>query len=95
MSLSQDDVKRMAQLARISLTNQEKNTTLTQLNSILAMVDKMQNVSTQLVTPMSHPLDLTQTLRADQVTELNLHDRCLALAPEARDGLYLVPRVVE
>lgn len=94
MSLSQDDVKRVAQLARIALTNLEVKTTLVQLNSILALVDQMQNLPTDSVIPMSHPLDLTQILRADQVTESNLRERFQELAPDARQGLYLVPKVV-
>ena len=95
MSLTSDDVKRVGKLARLGLTEAEIDETLTQLNSILELVDQMQQTDTDGVAPLAHPLELTQTLRADQVTETNHRDEYQSVAPHAEAGLYLVPRVVE
>ena len=95
MSLTSDDVKRVAKLARLGLTEAETTETLTQLNSILGLVDQMQQIDTNGVAPLAHPLELKQTLRADAVTENNQRDKFQAIAPQAEAGLYLVPRVVE
>ena len=95
MSLTSDDVKRVAKLARLGLTEAETNETLTQLNSILALVDQMQQTNTDGVAPLAHPLELKQTLRADEVTEMDQREKFQNSAPQADAGLYLVPRVVE
>ena len=95
MSLTSDDVKRVAKLARLGLTDVETTETLAQLNSILELVDQMQQIDTDGVAPLAHPLELKQTLLADTVTETNQRDKFQAIAPQADAGLYLVPRVVE
>ena len=95
MSLTSDDVKRVAKLARLGLTEAETTETLTQLNSILELVDQMQQIETNGVAPLAHPLELMQTLRADAVTETDQREKFQAIAPQADAGLYLVPRVVE
>ena len=95
MSLTSDDVKRVAKLARLGLTDVETTETLAQLNSVLELVDQMQQIDTDNVAPLSHPLELKQILRADAVAETNQRDKLQAIAPQAGAGLYLVPRVVE
>jgi aspartyl/glutamyl-tRNA(Asn/Gln) amidotransferase, C subunit len=95
MSLSGDDLARVAKLARLGLTTEEKEATATQLNGILALIDRMQAVDTGSVEPLAHPLELTQVLRADEVTEHDQRDHYQRVASHAQDGLYLVPRVVE
>jgi aspartyl-tRNA(Asn)/glutamyl-tRNA(Gln) amidotransferase subunit C len=95
MSLTSDDVKRVAKLARLGLTEAETTETLAQLNSILELVDQMQQIDTHGVAPLAHPLELKQTLRADAVTETDQRQKFQAIAPQADTGLYLVPRVVE
>ena len=95
MSLTSDDVKRVAKLARLGLTDVETTETLAQLNSILKLVDQMQQIDTDGVAPLGHPLELKQTLRADTGAETNQRDKFQAIAPQAGAGLYLVPRVVE
>lgn len=95
MSLTSDDVKRVAKLARLGLTDVETTETLAQLNSILELVDQMQQIDTDGVEPLAHPLELKQTLRVDAVAETNQRDKFQAIAPQADAGLYLVPRVVE
>ena len=95
MSLTSNDVKRVAKLARLGLTEVETRHTLEQLNSILGLVDQMQKVDTVNVVPLSHPLELTQTLRADQVDESSQREKYQTIAPQIGSGFYLVPRVVE
>ena len=95
MPLTSDDVKRVAKLARLGLTDVETTETLAQLNSILELVDRMQQIDTDDVAPLAHPLELRQTLRADAVAEINQREKFQAIAPQADDGLYLVPKVIE
>ena len=66
-----------------------------ELNSILEMVDTLQTAQTEGVAPMAHPLDMTQPLRPDAVTEDNQRETLMAAAPEAQAGHFAVPRVIE
>jgi aspartyl-tRNA(Asn)/glutamyl-tRNA(Gln) amidotransferase subunit C len=93
--LSLQDVQRIAHLARLELSAAEAEAMQHQMNDILAMVDQMGAVDTKGVEPMSHPQEVTQRLRDDVVTEPDRRDDFLALAPQAQDGLYLVPKVIE
>ena len=65
-----------------------------ELSTILAFVEQMNAVNTRGVVPMAHPLDMTQPLRADVVTEPDRRDEYQASAPAVRDGLYIVPKVI-
>jgi aspartyl-tRNA(Asn)/glutamyl-tRNA(Gln) amidotransferase subunit C len=95
MSLSLDDVRRIAHLARIEITDEQTHATLAQLNDIFAMIERMQRVDTTGVEPMAHPLGGVQRLREDQVVEEIDRDESLKNAPAQQDGLFLVPRVIE
>lgn len=95
MSLSIEDVYRIAHLARIEITGAQAQGTLAQLNDILAMIEKMRAVDTTGVEPMAHPLGGAQRLRDDVVTSHNDRDNNLKNAPDQQDGLFLVPRVIE
>jgi len=95
MSLSLDDVRRIAHLARIEVTDAQAQATLAQLNDIFAMIEQMQKVPTEGVEPMSHPLGGAQRLRDDVVTERDERETSLRNAPEQQDGLFLVPKVIE
>ena len=95
MSISRDKIEQVAWLARIQLEDSEKEALESKLSDILGMVDQLQAADTDGITPMAHPLDATQRLRPDEVTETNKRERFQAVAPETQDGLYLVPRVVE
>ena len=95
MSLTRDDVYRIAHLARIEISEAQANATLAQLNDIFAMIEKMQRVNTDGVEPMSHPLGGSQRLRDDAVTEADQRSTNLRNAPEQADGLFLVPKVIE
>lgn len=95
MSLTRDDVYRIAHLARIEINETQANATLAQLNDIFAMIEQMQRVDTEGVEPMSHPLGGSQRLRDDAVTESDQRDLKMQNAPAQSDGLFLVPRVIE
>jgi aspartyl-tRNA(Asn)/glutamyl-tRNA(Gln) amidotransferase subunit C len=98
MSLTLDQVQRIAHLARIEVDEIEARRTLGQLNEILGLIETMQAVDTQGVEPMAHAQDLAQRLRPDCVTEndqLAWRSAFQAIAPEAEAGLYLVPKVIE
>jgi len=95
MSLSQDDVVRIARLARIELSVAERESTRTQLNDILGFIEQLQAVDTSGIEPMAHAVDVVQRLRPDVVTEIDRRDAFQAVAPDVEAGLYLVPRVIE
>jgi aspartyl-tRNA(Asn)/glutamyl-tRNA(Gln) amidotransferase subunit C len=95
MSLSLDEVKRVAFLARIAVTDAEAEATRAQLNDIFAMISAMRSVDTAGIAPMSHAQDVTLRLRDDAVTEVDQRAPFHALAPQVEGDLYLVPRVIE
>ncbi len=95
MVLSLDDVRRIARLARLEVTEAEAEAVRRDLNGILGLVGELQAADTAGVEPMSHARDLTLRLRADEVTETDRHEAFQALAPQVEADLYLVPRVVE
>lgn len=95
MSLSIDDVRRIAHLARIRVSEAEAAGYQAQLNGIFTLIEAMQTVDTRGVEPMAHAQDLAQRLRADEVTESNRREAFQAVAPQVENGLYLVPKVIE
>ena len=95
MSISEQDLARVAELARIRLDDATVADVTRRIRDILAMIDQMQAVDTDHVLPMANPLDATQRLRDDEVTETDRRERFLAIAPATEEGLYLVPRVIE
>ena len=95
MSLTLEQVRRVAHLARIEVSDAEAESTLGQLNDIFSLIEEMQAVDTKGIEPMAHAQDLAQRLRADRVTESNRRDAFQAIAPETEAGLYLVPKVIE
>jgi aspartyl-tRNA(Asn)/glutamyl-tRNA(Gln) amidotransferase subunit C len=95
MSLSLDQVRRIAELARIELASGEAELTRDQLNGIFSLIEEMQAVNTAGVEPMAHARDVAQRLREDRVTEADRHAGFQQVAPETEAGLYLVPKVIE
>ena len=95
MSLSTEDVARIAKLARIRVTQDEIVAYQSQLNGIFGLIEVMQAVDTAGIEPMSHAQDLFQRLRADEVTEPDSKAVFQAVAPQTENGLYLVPKVIE
>ena len=95
MALPGNVVEKLLRLSALSLETDERFLLQGDLDKIVGLIDAMQSVDTRGVRPLAHPLDGTQPLRADAVTEAVDRERLQRSAPLARDGLYLVPRVVE
>jgi aspartyl-tRNA(Asn)/glutamyl-tRNA(Gln) amidotransferase subunit C len=96
MSLTLEQVRRVAHLARIEVSDAEAETTLGHLNGIFTLIEAMQAVDTKGVEPMAHAQDLSQRLREDRVTEPNRARRLPGRRrPDTEAGLYLVPKVIE
>ena len=95
MSLTLEQVKRIAHLTRIEISDAEALTTQGHLNGIFQLIEEMQAVDTRGVEPMAHAQDVSQRLRADAVTEGDRRAAYQAVAPETEAGLYLVPKVIE
>lgn len=95
MSLTLDDVHRIAHLARIRVTENEAGQYRNQLNGIFDLIAEMQAVDTAGVAPMAHARDVFQRLREDKVTESDRRSAYQAVAPQTEAGLYLVPKVIE
>ena len=95
MTLSLHDVHRIAHLARIDITDAQAQATLAQLTDIFAMIERMQQVDTEGVEPMAHPLGGTQRLRADVADATVDRTENMKNAPEQQEGLFVVPRVIE
>ncbi|WP_374267214.1 Asp-tRNA(Asn)/Glu-tRNA(Gln) amidotransferase subunit GatC [Zoogloea sp.] len=95
MTLSVDEVRHIAKLARLELADGELAATQAKLNGIFGLIEEMQAVNTDGVEPMSHPQELAQRLRDDTVSETDRRAAYQAVAPQTEDGLYLVPKVIE
>ena len=95
MSLTRDDVKRAARLARIAIDEREADEVLVQLDRIFGLIAEMQAVDVSGVEPMAHAQDVTLRLREDEVTEPDQRELSQSIAPKVEDGLYLVPKVIE
>ncbi len=95
MTLTVNDVKRIADLAYIEINEDEAQATLSQLSGIFNLIETMQAVDTTAVEPMSHAQSVVQRLRDDEITETDQREICQAIAPQVEAGLYLVPQVIE
>jgi len=95
MSLTDADVKKIALLARLAMSEAEIATARSQLSGIFDLIAEMQAVNTNGVAPMSHAQDVSQRLREDTVTENNQRELFQSIAPQVEAGLYLVPQVIE
>lgn len=95
MTIERADIEKLAKLARIQITDDQITATTDSLANVLELVDQLQSANTSGVTPMAHPLDAVQRLRADEVTEINQREAFQAIAPATENGLYLVPKVIE
>ena len=95
MSLDASEIKKIAHLARLGINADDIPEYSRNLSDILAFVEQLNAVDTSGVEPLAHPLEATQRLRADVVTEMDNRDDFQQLAPETESGLYLVPQVIE
>ena len=89
------NVNHLAKLARLKLDPDATAHAEADLHNIIGMIDQMQAIDTEGVPPMAHPLDTTQRLRDDKVTEQVDAATFQTVAPATEEGYYLVPRVVE
>ena len=95
MSLTTEDVHKIAWLARLAIDPEKAQSYARDLSGILDFVEQMSGVDTSAATPMAHPLDEAQRLRPDAVTESDQRDWFQSHAPRVEAGLYLVPKVIE
>jgi len=95
MLLDRTDVEKIAQLARLAVSDAEKGGYAVDLSKILELVEQMNTVDTDRVIPLAHPLDIVQRLRPDEPTEPDQRDLFQRIAPATEEGLYLVPKVIE
>ena len=89
------DVKKIANLSRIRLTENEAEALAPQLSSIMGYIDKLSEVNTDGVLPTAHPHDVAMPQRADIVTNTDRRDALQKPAPRTESGLYVVPKVIE
>ena len=95
MSLDADQVRKIAHLARLAIKQSDIAEYARNLSRILELAEQMNAVDTAGVAPLAHPLDASQRLRPDAVTEPDRREQFQAIAPQVEAGLYLVPKVIE
>jgi aspartyl-tRNA(Asn)/glutamyl-tRNA(Gln) amidotransferase subunit C len=96
MSLTRQDVEKIAHLARLQVTEQEMPVYVSSLSAIVDFVAELGKAATDDVEPMAHPLvGQRQRLRPDEITETDRHEKYQLNAPKVQASLYVVPRVIE
>ena len=95
MSLTANDVNKIAHLARLGIDAQDTESYARDLSGMLDLMTQMSEFNTDALEPMAHPMDQAQRLRSDTVTELNNRDKFMSIAPQTEAGLFLVPKVIE
>ncbi|WP_044642008.1 Asp-tRNA(Asn)/Glu-tRNA(Gln) amidotransferase subunit GatC [Risungbinella massiliensis] len=95
MAINQEQVERVAALARLKLTEAEKEQFTEQLNKILQFADKLNELDTENVEPTSHVLPMKNVMREDEVRESLDREKVLQNAPDQQDGMFRVPAVFE
>ncbi|HKJ10740.1 MAG TPA: Asp-tRNA(Asn)/Glu-tRNA(Gln) amidotransferase subunit GatC [Gammaproteobacteria bacterium] len=95
MALDPSEVRNIAHLARLGIDEQDIPAYARNLSDILAFVEQLNAVDTSDIAPLAHPLDATQRLRPDAVTEADQRDHFQSIAPQVEAGLFLVPKVIE
>jgi aspartyl-tRNA(Asn)/glutamyl-tRNA(Gln) amidotransferase subunit C len=95
MKFNNQEIKKIAYLARINISQEEAGQVENKLIGILSLIDKMQEVDTTAIEPMAHALDISQPLRKDEVVEKDIREKSLLLAKETDQSLFIVPQVIE
>lgn len=95
MTLKTEDVRNIAHLARLHIDEDAIDRYATDLSSILSLVEQMNQVDSSTVEPLANPLDATQRLRGDEVTEIDQREKFQQIAPDVEQGFYRVPKVIE
>ncbi len=95
MSIDKSDIEHLCNLSKLNLDDEEQSVFLSQMQSILDMIEELEEVDTGDIEPMAHPLKMTQRLRVDEVTEFNDRERYQKNTDFAEDGFYKVPKVID
>lgn len=95
MSLQQSEIRTIARLARLAVSEEQIPEYQQALGNILGLVEQMQAVNTDGVEPLAHPLEIGARLRPDAISETDQREKFQQIAPETENGYYLVPRVIE
>jgi aspartyl-tRNA(Asn)/glutamyl-tRNA(Gln) amidotransferase subunit C len=95
MALQRSDVEGIAHLARLAIDEADIPRYADNLSAILDFVEQLRAVDTRQIAPLAHPLEMSQRLRIDEVSEPDQRDHFQQIAPAVESGLYLVPRVIE
>jgi|TARA_B100001964_G_scaffold229560_1_gene282028 aspartyl-tRNA(Asn)/glutamyl-tRNA(Gln) amidotransferase subunit C len=95
LKVTRDVVEKIAELAQLQIPDGELESMTEKMSRVLDLVEEMQSADTTGIEPMANPLDATQLLRPDVITEENQRDLYQEIAPETKDGLYLVPKVID
>jgi len=90
-----EEVRKIAHLARLAVSEEDLSGYVDDLSNILDLVEEMNTAEVGNVSPMAHPLNMSQRLRSDEVTDSNQIEQLLANAPVAEKQLFLVPKVIE
>lgn len=93
--MTQEQLQKLANLARLNIADDALEEVGSSISNVLNLVDQLQAANTEGVKPMAHPLDVHQTLRADEISENNEREALIALAPQSERGLFLVPKVID
>tara|TARA_B100001173_G_C15976399_1_gene542401 strand:+ start:175 stop:462 length:288 start_codon:yes stop_codon:yes gene_type:complete len=95
MKFDNDEIKKIAHLARININKNEADKVREKLEGIMGLIEQMTQVNTDGIEPMAHALDIKQPLREDKVTEEDIREKSLKLSNETDQSLFIVPRVIE
>jgi len=95
MSITREQVHKVAELARLTLSPVEEEKVQVSLSNILDLIEQLQSVDTTGLEPLVHPLDASQRLREDIVTEKDQRALLQASTTHVTEGLYIVPQVIE
>jgi len=94
MAISESDVRHVALLARLALTDEQVTQLQVELNSILGNIDELKALDLAGVQPTAHALEVTNSMRADEVKSCLPRELALLNAPEAEDGAFVIPAIV-
>lgn len=95
MSLDPKDIEKIAHLACLAINKASIPDYVQNLNNILDLVEQINANDTSEIMPMSHPIDINQRLRKDKIVEIDQRDNFQNIAPQIKDGVYLVPQVIK
>lgn len=95
MSVTPDDVRKVARLSRIKISEERVEPMTQELNGILSWIEQLNEVDVEGVEPMTSVVETSLQMRKDEITDGNRQDEVLANAPNSADGFFVVPKVVE